>query len=235
MDPDGDGQVTLQEFSDWWDVHVKGHGAEGGGRDGADPEELATLRAEAAAAKQEAAECGAQVESLRERAEQAEADAGQAGERLQSETAAAAEAVAAAKQAVAAAKQAEAAVMERAVKAEAELETARASGPPRPSAGDEEASTGLQDTVELLERLLRARDEEVTDQTAKLQSFASETQKLLHELEVANTKMSKMATQYQQLEQELEESDARLETVTGKNVELLERMAALRLAEGDRV
>jgi DNA repair exonuclease SbcCD ATPase subunit len=111
----------------------------------------------------------------------------------------------------------------------------------------------LQATVTLLETLLAARDVEVTELTAKLRSFASETQKLLHELEQANGKMAKMAQQvrirrgihspsccttnrlplqYDELETEVEDADEKLDTLTQKNLGLLGQISELQVGTG---
>ena len=49
MDPDGNGEVTLDEFRGWWKINVKGGGG-GGGGGGGSSEEVADLKSQLAEA-----------------------------------------------------------------------------------------------------------------------------------------------------------------------------------------
>ena len=93
MDPDGNGEVTLEEFSAWWDVNVDGNGGatdSGSGRGGADAaaaKEITELRKqlEVAAASPRSGSGGsggADVKKLRADASAAEAAAAEARDSL---------------------------------------------------------------------------------------------------------------------------------------------------------
>ena len=182
MDPNGDGKVTLQEFSAWWDLHVAN-----------DSDETGRLKVATETAENRATELAAEVASLQERLQaavdeqslSAESERQLAARVTQLDT------------------QLESAETERdESKTKLSIAVAAAGSQHLPSkeldySSDSSESGGenLQATVGLLEKLLRARDEEVTELTAKLQSFAAETQQLLRELEIANSKLSKMADQ----------------------------------------